>query len=188
MTTDASGAYQWFTQWHTRSRLVHRVLWTIICALVSQEMRYPLLRINDPAGCETVCNHKQISLHAYLTICSETGLFWNLTGRSRMGFTVKHWMSACRKVKGLNDDSNWNQLRWHLLQLDFCLIFNSTQYILPSTYTSMSMHTNGIWSSQMYKLAHQFNCIVICLESGLWKPVVQQLPSTAASRGEKRWN
>lgn len=110
----------------TRSRLVHRVLWTIICVPWSRKKtRYRLLRINHPAGCETVCNHKQISLHAYLTICSETCLFWNLTGRSRMGFTVKHWMSACRKVKGLNDD----QFRRHLLQLDFCLIFNSTQYI-----------------------------------------------------------
>ena len=35
----------------------------------------------------------------YLTICSETALFWNLAGRSRMGFTVKHWMSSNKRVK-----------------------------------------------------------------------------------------
>lgn len=69
----------------------------------------------------TVCNRKEMSalgagLHAYLTICSETCLFWNLAGRSRMGFTVKHWMSACRKVKEPKDDSNWREFRWHNLQ------------------------------------------------------------------------
>lgn len=66
-----------------------------------------------------------VGSQAYLTICSETCLFWNLAGRSRMGFTVKHWMSVRRKVKGLNGDSNWSECRRHLLH---------TVRILPCCY------------------------------------------------------
>lgn len=38
-------------------------------------------------------------LVTHLRICSATGLFWNLAGKSRMGFTVKHCTSSCRHIK-----------------------------------------------------------------------------------------
>lgn len=44
-----------------------------------------------------------------------------------MGFTVKHWMSVRRKVKGLNGDSNWSEGRRRLLH---------TVRILPRCYHS----------------------------------------------------
>ena len=53
--------------------------------------------------CESVWVCVQRGHPAYLTICSETGLFWNLAGRSRMGFTVKHWMSSAENIKEINE-------------------------------------------------------------------------------------
>lgn len=39
-----------------------------------------------------------------------------------------------------------------------------------TTVASTSVHTNGKGNLQIYKTAHQFNCIVICPVSGLYKP------------------
>lgn len=48
---------------------------------------------------------------SHLTICSDTGLFWNFGGSSRMGFTVKHWMSVWTKLRNNNSENleNWRQ-------------------------------------------------------------------------------